>query len=89
MSRVARLVIINAPYWFGSAWGMVARVLPSSVQQKITIMSGVEGLRAFIPLDQTPQEYGGTSGPLGQAIQHMAFLKLAQDWKVRLRMLNI
>jgi hypothetical protein len=30
--RVRRLVIINAPSWFASAWAVIARVLPQSTR---------------------------------------------------------
>ena len=46
--RVARLVIINAPSWFHSVWSMVARVLPESVRQKITIMNGFKGYFTYV-----------------------------------------
>lgn len=78
--RVKRLVICNAPSWFSSVWTVVARVLPESVRQKIHIISGIERLDEFIPVNQRPVEYGGRGGHLGTAPEHKSFLQLYESW---------
>lgn len=45
--RVRRLVICNAPYWFYSVWGMVARVLPDRARAKISIIHDTAGLVSY------------------------------------------
>ena len=39
------------------------------------------GLDEFIDPSQRPLEYGGTDVPLGEAPQHLAFLRLSRDWE--------
>eukprot|EP00606_Chrysophyceae_sp_TOSAG23-5_P001532 GSChrysophyteH2.ASY1.ANO1.977.1 assembled CDS len=77
---VSRLVIVNAPYWFETIWRMVNKVLPVSVQEKIKILHGVEGLSEFVDKEQLPPEYGGTNPiPLGQSTDHKAWVALTED----------
>ena len=37
--RVRRTVIVNAPFWFGAAWGGINRALPQSVCDKTVILT--------------------------------------------------
>ena len=37
--RVRRTVIVNAPFWFGAAWGGINRALPQSVRDKTVILT--------------------------------------------------
>ena len=78
--QVARLVICNAPTWFTSIWGVIAKVLPASVQKKVDILYDVHGLDKYIHTSMRPAAYGGTDVPLGQADGHLEFLKLETEW---------
>lgn len=78
---VQRLVICNAPQWFYSVWTFLARVLPDSVRKKIVIIHDAQGLDKFIAPEQRPEAYGGTGRALGQAEEHLGFLRLAEDWE--------
>lgn len=49
---VVRLVIVNAPYWFSSVWGMIAKVLPESVNKKVVTLRNVSELDQFIDPSQ-------------------------------------
>lgn len=73
---VARLVICNAPIWFSSAWGMIAKVLPESVNNKVITVGRLSDLDKFIDPSQRPVNYGGTDpNPLGQSPDHLSFLR--------------
>ncbi len=78
--QVARLVICNAPGWFSSVWGLIAKVLPASVQKKIDILYDIKGLDKYIHSAMRSEAYGGTGVALGQAEGHLAFLQLAEEW---------
>jgi hypothetical protein len=81
---VQRLVIVNAPYWFETVWRMVSNVLPESVQQKIAIFHGIDGLLDFVDKDQLPVEYGGTDPTeLGQHPDHKLWLGLVDEWEAK------
>ena len=80
-NRVKRLVIVNAPFWFSSVWGMVASVLPEAVKKKIRIIADPKGLDDVIDPQERPTAYGGTGGAeLGQWSGHLAFLAMAASW---------
>jgi hypothetical protein len=73
---VARLVICNAPIWFSSAWGMIAKVLPESVNKKVITVGRLSDLDKFIDPSQRPVSYGGTDpNPLGQSPDHLSFMR--------------
>eukprot|EP01035_Chromulina_nebulosa_P017725 gene17725-23317_t len=80
--RVKRIVIVNVPGWFSSAWSVITRFLPETVKKKIAFVSSVDGLDEYISRSQRPREYGGTDGTLGQSKEHKEFLQLAEQWKV-------
>jgi hypothetical protein len=80
--RVARLVIIKAPGWFSSIWGMIARVLPESTIKKSSIhgTNYIDALREIIAAENIPSDYGGTSSHvLGQAPEHLELLRLVKE----------
>jgi hypothetical protein len=73
---VSRLVICNAPIWFSSAWGMIAKVLPESVNNKVITVARLSDLDKFIDPSQRPVSYGGTDpNPMGQSPDHLSFLR--------------
>lgn len=80
--QVARLVICRAPRWFSTIWTIIARVLPETVQKKVDILYDAKGLDKYIHPSQRSREYGGTDVDLGQSEGHLAFLKLAEAWKL-------
>jgi CRAL/TRIO domain len=78
--RVRRLMIVNAPYWFSSVWGMVGSILPDSVKKKIKIIAGVKGLDEVISPSQRPVQYGGTDVELGSSPDHLRFIAVSEAW---------
>jgi len=70
--RVARMCIVNAPYLFAGVWKSVASMLAAATVEKISFSSSatmMDTLQKYLDLDQIPQEYGGTGGSLGTAIE--------------------
>lgn len=45
--QVSRLVICNAPMWFSSIWGVIAKVLPEAVKKKVDILYDMKGLSQY------------------------------------------
>jgi hypothetical protein len=72
--RSLRIFVVNAPYWFDTAWGWVKPVVPKMFTDKIKICSSStmrDQLLEFIDEDQLPLEYAGANPspecvPLGQ-----------------------
>lgn len=79
--RVARIIVVNAPSWFATAFSAIAAVLPQKTRNKIRIISGFDGLEEFIASNQRPIEYGGRGYHLGQSPEHLQFLQVAESWK--------
>ena len=78
---VAKLIICNAPSWFWTVWGMIARVLPEKTRESIQIIGDTTGLDKYIDKTMRPAEYGGTDVPLGQRAEFTSFVELGQDWE--------
>ncbi|CAM9921020.1 unnamed protein product, partial [Phaeothamnion confervicola] len=68
--RQSRIMIVNAPWWFASAYRLAASVLTANTTAKLQV-SGTNFLPAllqFVDEVQIPREYGGQSPyPLGEA----------------------
>ena len=73
-------MIVNSPSWFSSIWVGIARVLPAAVKQKVDILPDVSQLDKYIHSSQRPVAYGGSGVDLGQAEEHLAFLRLPEIW---------
>ncbi len=78
---VAKLIICNAPSWFWTVWGMIARVLPESTRESIQIIGDCSALDQYIDAAMRPEEYGGTDVPLGQRVEFTSFVELGQGWE--------
>ena len=81
--RVRRLIVVNAPLLFWSAWSTIAMVLPASVRDKVEILSDCSRLDEWIHPAQRPEEYGGTDVPLRTAPEYRAFEALHDMWSTR------
>lgn len=78
---VAKLIVCNAPSWFWTVWGMIARVLPESTRESIQIIGDTSALDQYIDKAMRPEEYGGTDVPLGQRTEFTSFVELGQGWE--------
>jgi hypothetical protein len=59
---MARVLIVNAPFWLAGAWSSVKSLVPESVTVDILSTARTrEGMLKYISEDQIPKEYGGTS----------------------------
>jgi hypothetical protein len=78
---VVRLIICNAPSWFWTVWGMIARVLPESTRDKIVIIGDSSGLDQYIDRANRPKEYSGDDVPLGQSAEFIEYVEVAREWE--------
>jgi hypothetical protein len=69
--RAGHVIVINVPRWFSMIWNVVKPMVDDVTLQKISIVRGkhevLEALKAKIPIENIPPEYGGKSMPLGQS----------------------
>ena len=74
--RMEAMVVVNAPFWFASAFGLVAKLLAPQTRDRIRIAgtSFAADLDRLIAADELPPEYGGTGPPLGAAPEERALL---------------
>lgn len=81
--RGGKVLLINAPRWFKMIWRLIRPVVAKSTLNKIFILRGEEEikrkLREYVPLDQIPREYGGTSPiPLGESREEKLLAELVK-----------
>jgi hypothetical protein len=69
--RAGLVFVINVPGWFKVIWNVVKPMVDDVTLQKIYILRGKEEVREkmeeWIPIENIPPEYGGTSTPLGSS----------------------
>ena len=74
--------VINVPRWFKAIWNVVKAWVDEDTLQKVYILRGKEeigkAMRERIPEENIPEEYGGTSVPLGQAPEELALFDLME-----------
>jgi len=65
--RLARVVIINAPYVLSLFWKLLSVVVDAKTQRKVQILvdrqEWIPVLHSFIDPAQLPEDYGGTASP--------------------------
>ncbi|KAJ8611160.1 hypothetical protein CTAYLR_003591 [Chrysophaeum taylorii] len=72
--RASKILVINAPSWFGAVWGGIRRTLPTEIRDKVEVLDGVTRLAELLQV--LPSEYGGEI-PLGQHDDELAMLEAA------------
>jgi CRAL/TRIO domain len=72
------MLILNAPSFFGMAWGLIKKFIDPQTAARIKLYSnkeqGLQALRELIDNDQIPKDYGGTNISMSEA-----FLEEAND----------
>ncbi|KAF1324706.1 Phosphatidylinositol transfer protein, partial [Globisporangium splendens] len=63
--RCAYIFVINIPSWFNVIWNVVKGMIDEVTREKVVMVRGkkniLEALLERIPLENIPEEYGGTS----------------------------
>lgn len=63
--RCAYIFVINIPSWFNMIWNVVKNMIDEVTREKVVMVRGkkniLEALLERIPLENIPEEYGGTS----------------------------
>ena len=62
--RAAVIMVINTPNWFSMIFKVIKPLINEATQKKIRILNTKEtfkGLCEFIPVDEIPVEYGGST----------------------------
>jgi hypothetical protein len=79
--RVAKILVVNVPFWMGSSWSMVAGILPKSVQARIELSSNTSAsLRKYIPVGSIPRDFQGESPkPLGESDEEALLKRLVGE----------
>ena len=72
------MLILNAPSFFGMAWGLIKKFIDPQTAARIKVFSsreqGLKALRDLIEIDQIPEDYGGMNKSIADA-----FLEEAND----------
>ena len=81
--RGGKVLLIHVPRWFQIIWRAIRPVVSESTLDKIFLLRGDaeirQTLQQFVPLEQIPSEYGGTSPiPLGASEQEQLLAELMQ-----------
>lgn len=85
--RCAYIFVINIPSWFNMIWNVVKSMIDEVTREKVVMVRGkkniLEALLERIPLENIPEEYGGTSEGSSpeETMLHglMAFLNKDED----------
>jgi len=71
-----QMLIINAPSYFGVAWGLIKKFIDPQTARRINLYSnkqqGLDALRTLIDENQIPKEYGGTNISIQEAFREKA-----------------
>lgn len=63
-------MVVNVPGWMGSAWSIVANILPASLREKVKVTNKLTDLHELIDPRSIPQKYGGMDErKLGEAVE--------------------
>lgn len=80
--RSACVLIVNVPLWFNVIWTVIKNFIDEGNLRKVKIVGGganlLQVLLEYIPMENIPPEYGGTSMPLGKSPEE-AMLKAFMD----------
>ena len=72
------MLILNAPSFFGMAWGLIKKFIDPQTAARIKLYSnkeqGLKAMRELIDIDQIPRDYGGMNISIADA-----FLEEAND----------
>jgi len=78
--RSGCILVVNVPTYFKLIWRVVKRFADKKTLAKVKILRGkdeiLETLLEFIPMENIPPEYGGTSMPLGEAPEEVMLWNL-------------
>jgi len=77
--RSGSIFVINVPSWFSIIWNVVRTLVDEVTKEKITILKVgkkqiAEALQEKIPIENIPEEYGGTSMALGSSPEEKQFI---------------
>jgi hypothetical protein len=81
--RAGLVFVVNVPRWFHLIWKALRPIVPENTLKKIFILRGQDDILSHlikhIPVENIPQEYGGSSPmPLGQAPEEEQLANLMQ-----------
>jgi len=77
--RSGSIFVVNVPSWFSIIWNVVRSMVDEVTKEKITILrvgkaAITKALVEKIPIENIPEEYGGTSGALGSSPEEEKFI---------------
>jgi len=79
--RVARIVVINCPFWLPRAWKTVGPLLAKNTRDKVCFANrsqSLELLQKYIEYDQIPSDYGGSGTHLGGSEEEEYVIELVK-----------
>jgi len=80
--RVARVLVLNCPFWLPGMWNTVSHLLAPAAKEKFAFFNSSksrEALLKYLDADQIPSDYGGDGEPLGHAPEEQFVLDVVKD----------